>query len=410
MHFTGSVFRTLLSYWRRAIGSSDLRGWAFERTPATEWILLLLVIAISAGLLVYVWREPRTASFFLCWFIVCAAPILPLRDHAAIYYLYLPLIGASWLGGAAAVAGWRVAGWRVAGWRVAGWRSASVYSCGTHPLTPRLYFARMLCVTLVTLYLLRTASEGWLAFQPDYALTIRARTVVEGVACVQVEHPGRGIVLAGVDSRLFWECVREQPYKLLGIDSVYMTPETEGNIVLPSPNYPIGRFFLPAAVLTKAVVEGGVSVYDVQNQFLEVSSAYRENAPDTGLPLRVDVGNRFDSYLLGPEWYWIERDFRWMPGRATLRMAAPARPAESLFLRGYCPQEQVPVAVTVSVNGIRLDPVVIGRDHEFEIAYPLPSAIVGDPEMKVSVELNRTFIPSTGARQLGLALNELEVR
>ena len=125
---------------------------------------------------------------------------------------------------------------------------------------------------------------------------------------------------------------------------------------------------------------------------------------------RVDAGFALTSFLLGPEWYASEGRYRWMARRATLLMGAPAEPGRQLVVRGFCPPEQVPVTMTITVNGIALPPVTISHDREFELSFPLAESLVGLAEMTVAVGVNHTFVPQSAPRELGLAFGVFEVR
>jgi hypothetical protein len=117
--------------------------------------------------------------------------------------------------------------------------------------------------------------------------------------------------------------------------------------------------------------------------------------------------------LLGPEWYASDGDHRWMPGRASLRMGAPAVAGQKLYLRGECPDEQLragPLPVTVTVGGSSTGATIRPGENAFELAFPLPASVVGLPEMLVTVSAGRIFRPANDPRDLGLAFGSFEVR
>jgi hypothetical protein len=49
-------------------------------------------------------------------------------------------------------------------------------------------------------------------------------------------------------------------------------------------------------------------------------------------------------------------------------------------------------------------------ENAFELAFPLPDALAGKPELNVTVEVARTFRPASDPRDLGLAFGVFEVR
>jgi hypothetical protein len=176
----------------------------------------------------------------------------------------------------------------------------------------------------------------------------------------------------------------------------------------------VSEFTLPPEEVAKALDNGQVAVYDVRGPRLRnITSTYASQPHGLGLPLRVDVGSPLAAPLLGPEWYAAEGNHRWMPQRASLRMAAPAAAGRKLYLRGYYPADQLrqgPLTVSVTVNGSALAPAKLSSGGDFDLAFPLPDAVVGQSVMQVVVEVSRTFRSGADIRDLGLAFGEFEVR
>jgi hypothetical protein len=193
-----------------------------------------------------------------------------------------------------------------------------------------------------------------------------------------------------------------------------MTPGSEKNIEKLPEMGDLNEFLLPPDQVAKGLDNDEVAVYDVRGPRLRnITSAYAGQPRDLGLPLRVDVGSPLAGPLLGPEWYAPEGNHRWMPKRAGLRMAAPPAAGRKLYLRGYYPALQLrdgPLTVTVTVNGLALAPAALRSAGNFELAFPLPAAVVGQPAMQVEVEVSRTFRAGADIRDLGLAFGEFEVR
>jgi hypothetical protein len=140
-----------------------------------------------------------------------------------------------------------------------------------------------------------------------------------------------------------------------------------------------------------------------------ITTEYAETIGEDTLPLRVSVSDPLTAYLLGPEWYVLDIDHRWMPKRVTLRMGAPGEPGRKLYLNGYAPPGLGVVDLTVTVNGVALPPRTI-HSGPFEAAFPLPDSVVGKSEMRVAVEVSRTFRPASDDRDLGLSFGTFEVR
>jgi hypothetical protein len=387
MHFTGAMFRTLGKYWTWSVGPTFL----FTPYDLPKWLLPAGIAAVSAGLLGFLaWKlrsGARASLFCLAWYLAVLAPVLPLRDHQTEYYVFLPLIGLCWLGGWAAVSGWRA---------------------GTR--------GRTAVAALAAVYALMAVPTLFATSQWNHAITMRVRTLVEGVAGIHERNPAKAILLEGVDTDLFWNGVLDRPFRLFGLDHIYLAPGSEKRIASHPDLGNIGDYILPADVVSQALKREELVVYDVRGPRLRNITAVYAALPreSGGLPLRVDAASPLTSYLLGAEWYGSDGDHRWMPRRAGLRIAAPSAPGEKLYLRGSCPDEQLrlgPLPVTVTVDGVTLPATVIKPgENAFELAFALPDSVVGKAEMRVTVEVGRVIRPASDPRDLGLVFGVFEVR
>ena len=385
MHFTGAMFRTLGKYWVWSLAP----GFTWTLSSSADRLYAAGAAAISAALLLFLaWRfraRAPVALFCLLWFLATIGLVLPLRDHLTNYYLYLPLIGLSWLGGWALAEAWRPG---IRG--LAGVILVSVYAAMNTPYA--------------------VDASDW-----NYRVSLQVQKLVEGVAGAHQVHPGKAILLTGVDGDMFWSGVLHHPFRLIGVEHVYLAPGAEAAIASrPALGNP-DDFVLPAAVVLQGLGRDELEVYDASGPRLRnITSLYAARPPEARPPLRVDVGNPMIDYLLGPGWWANDNEHRWMSRRATLRMGAPAAPGQQLYLSGNCAEEQLrtgPLTVTVSINGYRLQPGAIQPgEYDFHLSFPLPASVAGQPEMEVAVEVARTFRPPGERRDLGLAFGVFEVR
>jgi hypothetical protein len=381
LHFTGSMLRTLAKYWTWTVG--PLYFWTPMHAP--NWLVMAGVLLVSVGLLAFAARR-RAAWFALAWFAIAIAPVLPLRDHITDYYAFVPAIGLCWLGG---------------------WALAQTFRSGSRAM----YAALALAAIYISMVMPRTlAASDW-----NYRITMRARNLVEDLATVGQLHPGKTVLLEGVDTELFWNAVVDHPHRLIGIDRLYLTPDSQRRIQAYPDLGDVNEFVLAPDLTSAALDRDEVVVYDVRGRRLRnITSAYAERPQDLRLPSSVDVANALSAPVLGPEWYAPDGNHRWMPKRATLRMAGPSAAGEKLYLRGTCPDEQLlngPLAVTVSVDGIALPAAAIHPgENSFELAYALPEALTGRPVVQVAVEVGRTFHTAADRRDLGLAFGVFEIR
>ncbi|MBS1858775.1 MAG: hypothetical protein JST11_25615 [Acidobacteria bacterium] len=386
MHFTGSMLRTLGIYWTWSVGPT------FLYTPFVlpAWLLPAGVAAVTLGLAAFAAARLREGArlplFFLAWYAIAIAPVLPLRDHMTEYYVFLPVIGLAWLGGWAAAEAWRTGGAR-----------------------------RIAAALLVVIYAGMALPEVFASGAWNREITLRVRALVEGVAGAHERYPGKSILLAGVDSTLFWNGVLDRPFRLFGLDDLYLAPGSEGRIDAHPDLGDISRYILPAGVVEDALKRDKLVVYDASGARLRnITAEFAALPRSTSLPRRIDAASPLTSYLLGPEWYPSDGDHRWMPKRATLRIAGPAAAGASLYLRGQCPEELLragPLAVTVWIDGEALPPQSIrpGRG-DFELSYPLPGSAAGKAQLSLTVEAARSFRPASDPRDLALVFGWFEVR
>jgi hypothetical protein len=388
MHFTGAIFRTLGKYWTWSVGP------AFAYTPVVlpKWVLPAGIAAVSLAILCFAaWKlrsGARAALFCLAWYLIVLAPVLPLRDHMTEYYVFLPVIGLCWL---------------------AGWAADVAWQAGA--------LARVTAVTIALIYGFMNVPTLLNVATWNHAVTMRARTLVEGVAGIHERNPAKSILLEGVDTELFWNAILDRPFRLFGLDHIYLAPDSEKRIDAHPDLGNINDFILPADVVAQALKREELVVYDVRGPRLRNITALYAAMPHesaAGLPHRVDAASPMTSYLLGPEWYESDGDHRWMPRRATLRLGAPLAPGMKLYLRGACPEELLKASalpVHVTVDGIALPVAEIHPgETAFELAFTLPDAVVGKTEMRITVEAARSFAPASDPRDLALAFGTFEVR
>jgi hypothetical protein len=312
------------------------------------------------------------------------APLLPLRDHIQAYYPYVAGIGLAMLGGLGMTLAWR----RGLAWKATSLGLAAVFLVLTLPASRFV--------------------AGWL-----YRRSQRVERLVLQVQHAHELHPGKVILLRGVNDSLFWMGVLDQPFQLFGAQ-VYLAPGSE-KVVRSLPELgDASQYVLPAEATSRGLDQDALVVYDASTDTLRnVTSSYGRMFEYKGgpPPRRIDVANTLMAYLLGPQWYNSDGVTRWMPKRATLRIAGPQTAADKLYLHGICPQAgDLPVLLTVAADGIPLAPARLTGSLGFELGFRLPQALVGKDSMEVTLEVSRTIIPPGDGRVLGLAFGTIEVR
>jgi hypothetical protein len=383
MHFTGAILQTLGTYWTWSVGPT----YTYSPFRLPPWLLPVGIGLVTLGL---VWffaakiRQRRGAAIFCAlWYLVMIAPVLALSDHMTEYYVFLPLIGVCWLGG---------------------WAFAEAGQSSGR--------ARAVATALAGLYAFMAVPEAVAGAKWNYELTIRARSLMAGVARAHELYPKKAILLDGVDTDLFRNTVRYQPFRLAGGTDVYLAAGTSESAAGLSEG---AAFELSADVAAQALARGDLVVYDARGTRLRnVTSVYAAIPRETKRPVLLDAAVPLNAYLLGPEWYPVDEDHRWMPRHASFRMAGPEHPGEKLYLRGGTAGELLrnePVTVSVTVDGVPLPAAALKPgQEEFELSFPLPAVVTNKAEMQVMIEASKTFQAPGDPRKLSLHFGTFEVR
>lgn len=388
MHWDASLFATFWQYWQWALAPARLP--AVHPVPA--WFVPAATAVLTAALLGFAaWRAVRRdwlGCFFLAWFLLVLAPLLPLRDHLTEYYLSIPTIGL------AALAAWALSSALRKHW-IPGLAAAAAGI---------LYLASSLPVA--------RAVARW-HFDRGRAV----QTLALGVARAHQLHPGKLILVNGVTNELFWAGVYDRPFRLFGAQEVYLTPGSETAIEAHPELGPVSNYVLSTAVARRALDRDQAVVYQAGGPRLKnITAFYRDRVAASWTlepPRFLDAGQPLFADLLGPEWYPAEGAYRWMPQRATLRMGAPRTPAEKLYLVGYCAAEALapgPLKMTVTISGLPVSSFQITHAGEFTQPIALPAPLLGKPDMQVALALDRTFSPPHDPRALGVAFGTFSLR
>jgi hypothetical protein len=387
MRFDASMLNSFWKYLAWARGMNHYSG--PYSPPVWMWSLgtALILVALIAFAAVKVREGNRAPLFCLAWFPIVLAPVLPLREHLTEYYLALPVIGLSMLGGWALAAAWQSGRTR--------WRLAA---------------AVILLIYLVPLPSTRAETRT------RYLLSRKIERMVLGVEDARRLHPDQIILLSEVNDDLFWNGILDSPFRLVGVSDVYLAPEVEGAL---TPHPALGdprQFTLPAAATLNALNSGRIVVYSAAGDRLKnITASYGSKLQLTAeTPRRVDVANDLLAHLLGKSWYPRDDRHRWMPKQATVRLGGPKTSAQRLYVSGFCPEGQLekgPLPLSLSVDGKALPGVAIQPGTaRFDFDFALPSGLAGKESVEVTVEVGRTFTPPGEDRELGLVFGVFEIR
>jgi hypothetical protein len=246
LHWDASVFSTLWTYWKWALGPNRLIYLRIYPSPFRSALAILLMAALLGFLAWRMWRRDWVTAFFPAWFVIVLAPLLLLRDHIDPLYLSVPLAGfAMWCG----------------------WAVASVWKTG--PL------GKSAVALLLAIYLLVSIPVARFVTLSFYDTTQAVRRFVLGVVAETEGQKDKLILLKNIDSEMFWRAVNGRPFPLFGIRDVYLLPDGQNNIqpeLAPSVR---PQFFADAAMLQEAFERKRAVVLDVSGgQVHNVTDTY----------------------------------------------------------------------------------------------------------------------------------------
>lgn len=388
-HWDLGILRTYWQYCAMTLTSAFVPPGL--HLPGSSW--RPVSIALVASLLIYtaysVRRRDWTPLFGIVWFTVVIAPVLPLKDHVTEYYVTIPAIGLAW----AASAGLRDA-WR-SGWA---WRGAALLVTAT--------------------YLLYSVPAARFGSKVRYLRARAVQGLVRGVERAHALHPDKMILLTGLTSDQFWIGMYDGAFRLFGADQVFLAPGAADAIDRHPELGNVEESLLPESIAARALNNRLAVVYQVEGYRLRnVTRRFERIALESWrntAPRQVDVGQKAYAGQLGPTWHPLEGGYRWMPREASLRMAAPSKPGEKLWLSGFCPESHLlagPVELSISVNKLAVGWVTVTRlKSQFEAELPLPESLLGLESMEVELRLNRTVREPGGGRELGLVFGRFALR
>jgi hypothetical protein len=391
MHFDASIFGAFLRYCHIALGAEHAgiippgTGWP----PAVAAGVWILGAALGGFTVWQLARRQWLAGFFAGWFILTLGPVLPLRDHVSEYYLAVPMIGLASLGAWAAACAWR-SGWV---WRPVAAACLIIYFATALPAARRV--SRM-----------------------DFERSRAVRNLVLGVVRARQLHPTEVILLAGVETDLFWASMIDNPFRLFKLKDVYLAPGSEDRIRAFPELGSVTDWVFPTREAWRLLASYGAVVYDASGVRLRnVTTNYMRILGALDIQGRVywiDVANPAFERLLGPTWWAAEGGSRFMPKRATLRLAGPRSAGQKLYLSGWAPEKlfaEGPLKVFVSADGRPLGVATLERGGQiFELAFDLPAELAGVESIEVAVESERTFRAPPDVRDLSLRFGSFTVR
>jgi hypothetical protein len=389
MHWDGSMAQTFISYLQTGLTGSFTHPRLYWMGP---WARPVAGLAAGALAVVYLaraaWKRNWSPWFGAAWFVIVLSPVLPLRDHVMEYYLATAGVGLAWLGGCAA-------------------RDAI-----TMGWPGRVATAATLAVCLLFSGLSARGTSRW-----RHERGRQVEVLVGGLVRAHELFPNRAILLTGVSTDLFWSGVFDRPWRLYGTEAVYLAPGAEKSIEKHPELGDMAQFMMPEGIAARLLENDGAVVYEVlPDRLRNVTGRYAALAYQwkSQTPRFVDAGTAAFRDLLGPTWYRLDQDHRWMGREATVRLGGPETRGKSLWIKGFCPAEYVraqPIRLSVEIEGKPLGSYeVTVATSSFEFAIALPDELVGRSEILVRLTADRTFVVEGDGRDLSVVFGTFSIR
>ena len=392
MTFDTRLFSTFLNYLKWTLAPVL----AAESPARLRAIGMISAVLIAVALIAFAaWclrRRNFVPLFFIGWFVLLLIPILPLPEHITDYYVTLPSLGLAWL------AGWAVASALDATGRIGA-------------------LAKVLAIALAGAYLVGSVYEGRLYTRWVYARSNRLRIVVEGVEAAARNRPGVAVLLYGVDNELFGSGFQDGPFRLIGVENVYLVPDSENTLASRADLGGVTRFVITPRSALGLIDQGRARVLDVSSNLVsdmtQTYAALLRSDPRISRRDFVDVGNPSYEAQLGPMWYRADDGSRWMPKTATVKFSGIDPAARTLHVTGFAPPAILvsgPVKINFDGNGIEIGSHLIQASEGFDFSLPLPGALAGVPDVELTITLDKVLRVPGDDRELGIVFGTFSIR
>ena len=196
-----------------------------------------------------------------------------------------------------------------------------------------------------------------------YQVSNHMKDVVLAVQAAQRRTHRDTLVLDGADHELYLAGLRDEPFRLVGIQRTYIVPDSREPLVFDA-----GQ---PYAIVASKEVRAGRS--DRSRSPRRRAGGGGRGGRDRGEPWRAGVrgGTRPPRGTAS----------RTAIGGCRKRRRSGCRRGRRLVVRGFCPAillRQGPVRLTVAANGTKLgEQSIVEADKAFELEFAIPSAIEG---------------------------------
>ncbi len=373
--------QTLARYWAMAIWPAETHA----LTGMPTGIVAIPALAVAAVIAWRLWKRDRVAAFGMGWFLATLSVYLVLPHHVSDYYLTGPAIGL-----------------------------AIALAAALHAVPRPLAAAVLLLIVPLSWFC------TWKSTQRARDRSTAWENIMDGVAQIAQTHPGKDIYLEGIGQDLFVQGFTDNPFRLIGLSNVKLTPHEAASIDVSGWLESTAPFTAPAEAVLRALDSGAALVFRFEgDRFRHTTAGYKARLSASHLassaPAKLDLGNPMFEYLLGPGWFQPQDGYRWMAKTARATLAGPVSAGARIHVRGFCAPAQLgpgPLHLTVTAETAAAPTrfTIESCAASFDFAAPLPPALSGRPRFQLTLEVDRAAAIPPDTRTLGLAIETLEVR
>jgi len=192
LQFDTRIVKTLAAYTQMVLGPERLMHFQWNWP---SWLLPAGTALMVLGVLAALYASRRAGLLGLGIYLFLLAPVLPLPDHIMDYLLTGPSLGLAIILGAALATSWR-----------------------------------KFVVTLCVFYLAVCLPASWQVVTWNHARSHISRDLVLGVINYSRAHPGKFLLLTGMDTDQFVAGFGDLPFEVHGMFNVLLAPGAEQNI------------------------------------------------------------------------------------------------------------------------------------------------------------------------------------
>ncbi|HEY3741492.1 MAG TPA: hypothetical protein VGL53_16685 [Bryobacteraceae bacterium] len=383
MTFDAGIIVNLGRYALNAVGPRELPNVMQDMpAPISVWVASAIASLLAIFIAFKLWKREWIPLLGLAWFVIFLGPILPLQNHFSDYYTTIASFGLAMLGGWAFENAMRT-GWTL---RILALAAVATFSwCEVDQAQ---------------------GTEEWYRLHSG-----EMHIVLNGVDRIWHERHADAVLLAGIDDELYISGFLDSPFRLYGIDNVYLLPGSESSI-RSIPKSKISMLAtqqqadsLLASGKTIVAAFDGRGITDVTDTY----TAIRQGKLKVTV---VRMSERAWSSRLGPGWNDVEGQYRWMPARATVLVDTPSQTPARLYVKVYCPKSILDAAsgkltLKASIAGKPMGAQAVNEGEQLVQFNALSKEQLEQKQQLVELEISHVMHLPSDDRNLGIPVFEV---